>query len=52
MYLILIEFTDTHHILGILLGTIDIMVSLDLMVDTYKKTIKKCHECYNRRSTY
>lgn len=39
MYLILIEFTDTHHILGILLGTSDIMVSLDLMVDTYKKTI-------------
>lgn len=50
MYLILIEFTDTH-MLGILLG-IDIMVSSDLMVDTYKKTIKKCHECYNERSTY
>lgn len=52
MHLILIEFTDSHHMLGILVGTIDIMVSSYPMMDTYQKRLQKCHERYDERSTY
>lgn len=51
MHLILIEFTeDLAH--GVFLGTISIMVSSYLMVDTYKEIItKNCPECSHGRNT-